>query len=100
MKKSMRSILPIRIFRVAERSMEPAINDGAYIIVNCWFSSLKPGDVVIARGEDGIRIVKRIKKLDKGRIFLVGDNLRQSVDSRKFGWIDKGRIYGKMMAVV
>ena len=94
-----RSLLPIRIFRVAERSMEPAIKEGSYIIVNCWFYSLSVGDVVVVLGADGTAIVKRIKKLDKRGLFLIGDNLKHSVDSRRFGWIDRKRVSGKVIAV-
>ncbi len=91
---------PIGIYRVAERSMEPSIKEGSYIIVNRWFASLSVNDVVVARGTDGTTMVKRIKRAKKDRLYLLGDNRSESVDSRKFGWIDRSRVFGKIVAVV
>lgn len=94
------TVLPIKIYRVAERSMEPSIRDGAYLILNCWHSTLRVGEVVVARSPDGTTVVKRIAKIGGRSLFLVGDNAQKSIDSRKFGWIGREKVVGKVMAVI
>ncbi len=93
-----RSLLPIRIFRVAERSMEPSIAQGDYVVANCWFLSLSAGDVVVAQGPDGMVLVKRVKKVGSRGVYVIGDNAKLSVDSRRFGWIGRERVIGKVIA--
>ena len=92
--------LPLMIYRVAERSMEPAIMEGSYVIVNCWPMSMRIGEVVIAMDPYGRIIAKRIKKVNGSKLFLVGDNTRSSIDSRRFGWIGRERVLGKVIAVI
>lgn len=89
-------LIPIKIFRVAERSMEPGIYEGSYVLVNCWYRKLSAGDIIVfGSPEDGRVLVKRIKKIQKGRIFAVGDNKARSRDSRRFGSFDSALVIGK-----
>ncbi len=88
------------IYRVAERSMEPSIMEGSYVIVNCWPLRMRRDDVVVAKDPYGRIIVKRVKRVKDGKLFLVGDNARRSIDSRRFGWVDMERAFGKVIAVV
>lgn len=90
--------------------MEPGTKEGSTVFVNRYyyfFRKPKTGDVIVIRlnllkgstftqkGET--YIIKRIEKIDKDKIFVVGDNEKESVDSRKFGWIDKKNILGKVI---
>lgn len=95
-----RSILPIRIFRVAERSMEPTIKEGDYVIV--WtVGKPKIGEAIALKHPyKNLIIIKRILRIKGGAIYVVGDNGRVSEDSRKFGWIGGDRIIGTVVAVV
>lgn len=93
--------LPIKIFRVAERSMEPSIAQGSYVVVCRLIGGLKPGNVVVLRHPTKqIWIVKRIKQVSNGRAYVVGDNASQSEDSRKFGIIKTENIFGKVVLVL
>ena len=58
---------------------------GQIIIATGWVVA-RPLNVVIL-GHDGLEKVKRIQEIVKGKIFVVGDNLATSTDSRHFGWL-------------
>ena len=78
--------------------MEPKFKDGDMVLVNrlsYFFSKLKHGDVVVLKHRE--YIIKRIKAIDRDKIFVVGDNKDDSADSRKFGWINKKEIVGKVI---
>lgn len=92
---------PIRVFRAVDRSMEPSIAEGDYLLVNTWWSMLRPGDVVVAlHPHTGMYIVKRIRRSSRGGYFLVGDNAAHSIDSRSFGPVSARGIVGKVAVKV
>ncbi len=91
-------MLPIRIFKVRDRSMEPAIREGDYLIVSRWYGRLRVGDIVVLRHPNkDIMIVKRISTISSSKIYVIGDNKALSEDSRKFGGVDRGRVIGKVL---
>lgn len=78
--------------------MEPALNHGQIVIGSSLpFLFKKPeiGDIVVLA--HGRCIIKRIVKIEKDKIFIMGDNKKESTDSRSFGWINKQEILGKVM---
>lgn len=92
---------PIGIYKVRDRSMEPSFHDGDYVVVNSWARSFKVGDVVIAEHPKGkMLLLKRVKRADSSGYFLVGDNAASSTDSRHFGYLQKSRLIGKVVAKV
>ena len=58
---------------------------------------LKPGQVVILE-HHGKEKIKRIERIDEqnGHLFVVGDNLQASSDSRHFGWIAQKSVRGRV----
>ncbi len=63
-----------------------------------WFFTPKIGDcVVLTHPKTKQKIVKRITAIDKKKIFVLGDNTRNSTDSRTFGFITKKHIIGKVI---
>jgi hypothetical protein len=74
----------LMIRRVTGPSMRPAFRPGAIVLGLKW---LRPrvGSVVIAERE-GLEIIKRVARMGKEGIFLVGDNIEHSTDSRTYGW--------------
>lgn len=60
------------------------------------FGKIKSGDVVVFKIKDAVYI-KRIEKKKGDRYFLIGDNRKESIDSRKFGWMDEKDIIGKVI---
>ena len=73
--------------RVVGRSMAPMLTPGQLIIATPWFRKLKPGQVVILE-KNQRELVKRIERIEQDKLFVIGDNLDASTDSRQFGWLD------------
>jgi nickel-type superoxide dismutase maturation protease len=96
--------MPVSIFRVKDKSMLPSLNDGDYIIVNrisYLLSSPKPGDMVVLRHPmNGMLIVKRLSHERNGMFYVMGDNLKESEDSRSFGYVSRPAIVGKVLHIV
>ncbi len=79
--------------------MLPALKPGEGVLCFNWayiFKKPKIGDIVVVKMDDKY-LVKRIRKLDGSRIFVVGDNSKMSTDSRQFGWVSKLQIAGKIV---
>lgn len=76
--------------------MLSTLKPGQDILVWCWFNKYKVGDIVAVKVNDR-EMIKRIQKTDDRRIFVIGDNKNMSTDSRKFGWIDKKEVIGKVI---
>ncbi|MBI2051343.1 nickel-type superoxide dismutase maturation protease [Candidatus Roizmanbacteria bacterium] len=93
----------IKILRVKGESMTPTVKSGSFVfatILPYLFRKPKVGDIVVVRrGKDTKNLIKRIKKIQGGRYFVVGDNPKESTDSRTFGWITKKEIAGRVLAV-
>ncbi len=89
---------PIKIFRVEDRSMEPRIKAGDYLIVSRLSNRLKIGDVVVLKHPTkDIKIVKRISTISDTMVFVVGDNKNESGDSRNFGSMARNMVIGKVV---
>lgn len=89
--------------------MLPTLKPGQDVLVLCWvylWSQPKVGDIVAIK-VNGKEMIKRIQKTDDSpgeasakrgrRIFVIGENKNMSTDSRKFGWVDKKDITGKVI---
>lgn len=91
--------------------MSATLKEGAVVLVNrCSYLFRKPkiGDIVVLYNPDKnlkderyiIKRVQKIKKIgDEELCFVVGDNEKESKDSRHFGWIKKDSILGKVIYV-
>lgn len=84
---------------VAGDSMQPTISDGSIVIFERWEQERKEGDIVIVKMEEG-QIIKRIDEIEGNQIYLLGDNLKESVDSRTFGLVNQSQIVGKVVCVL
>lgn len=81
--------------RVLGNSMVPTLSTGDFLLVR-QTRTLKIGDlVVIVQGENNL--IKRVVDENRNQVWLSGDNLRESNDSRNFGWVDKNQIIGKVI---
>jgi len=74
--------------------MSPSFSQEDSVLVSSTpflFGKPKVGDVVVFEKYNRMYI-KRIEKLDNGKYFLVGDNKKDSQDSRRFGFVERKQI--------
>jgi len=81
--------------------MAPRLPSGALVVARPIDSRtlLRVGDVVVARRPDRpeLEIIKRITAIDAGgAMFLAGDNLAASTDSRQFGAVTREHIRARV----
>ena len=101
---------PIWRIAVAERSMEPTLRPGDWLLVwrgaGLWPVRIKPGQLVVARNpeQSEMLLVKRAAWLEDGGWWLDSDNPRAgAVDSARFGPVPfeliEGRVLGRYFPV-
>lgn len=85
----------IFIRRVVGGSMSPKLTAGQLLLATPIFRRLHPGQVVIIEHE-GKQKVKRIERITKDKVFVIGDNLEASTDSRHFGWLEERAVVARV----
>ncbi len=81
--------------------MEPAIRNGKSILISktpYLFSKPKVKDIVAFKNKEKI-LIKRIVKISLDKYTVEGDNPKDSLDSRSFGFIAKNDILGKVIYI-
>lgn len=79
--------------------MEPTIVNGKAILVSkipYLFSEPKVKDIIAFRNRKEV-LIKRIVKISSDKYIVEGDNQRDSLDSRNFGFVAKNDILGKVI---
>lgn len=76
--------------------MAPTLKPGQNVITINWFIKPKKGDLVVV-SKKGRLMIKRIKAINGLKIFLIGENLLKSTDSRHFGEINLKDVQGKVV---
>lgn len=95
------SFFPFSRFTVFGDSMLPTLKPGQDILVFTWayiFFQPKVGDIVVIKVSDR-EMVKRIQNYHGRDIYVIGDNEKESTDSRNFGPINKSDVIGKVVFV-
>ena len=72
--------------------MVPTYKPGEQVITFNW-ARPKVGDVVIFKREK-VNMIKRVKDVEKDKIFVEGDNGKESSN---IGWVEKKDIIGKVI---
>ncbi len=96
---------PLWRVAVAERSMEPALRPGDWLLVRRTAAAgrpvrVRPGQLVVARhpGRPTMLIIKRAARLEPGGWWLESDNPGAgAVDSRVFGPVPPHLIEGRVL---
>lgn len=79
--------------------MSPTFSEEDSVLVSSFpflFVRPKKGDVVVFEKYNRLYI-KRIGKIKEEKYFLVGDNKKDSQDSRRFGLVKREQIKGKVI---
>jgi phage repressor protein C with HTH and peptisase S24 domain len=76
--------------------MAPRLRPGQILLATRMFRRLRPGQVVIIN-HGGLEKVKRIERIEDNKIFVIGDNLRMSTDSRHFGWLEPKEVIARVI---
>ena len=90
---------PLFRVAVAERSMEPALRPGDWLLVRRG-GKIRPGQVVVARhpARLGMLLVKRADRRQAEGWWLLSDNAGEAtVDSRQFGPVPPELIEGRVL---
>lgn len=100
------SLLGIQVYFVPSLSMAPTLNPGDFILVDTWAYSIRPpaiGDIVVFQQADDFAVVKRSANwpgtnsgIQGNQLYVLGDNPRLSMDSRKIGGVDLSKINGRV----
>ncbi len=90
----MKSLVFLR--RVVGSSMLPMLRPGQLIVATTNFKQLRPGMVVVLR-KNNRELIKRIERIEDGKVFVIGDNPASSTDSRQFGWLDIRTVVAKVI---
>jgi nickel-type superoxide dismutase maturation protease len=92
------NLLPVRRFRVADTSMQPALRPGDRLLVATWLPP-RVGDITVFRDPEwhSTYCVKRVVAVTRQGLEVRGDNVNVSRDSRQFGPVPKTCVVGRVV---
>lgn len=76
--------------------MLPTLKPGQIVIAHGFYRRLRPADIVVVH-HDGLEKIKRIAKIENDQIYLLGDNAKESTDSRTLGWLPASVVRAKLI---
>ncbi len=80
--------------------MSPVLREGEKVLLQKqWFFVWFHLNDIVAFFHPNTRqfLIKKIEKLEKDKVWVVGINKENSTDSRDFGWIKKKDIIGRVI---
>ncbi len=90
-------MLPIAVFKVWDKSMEPSLKENDYLIM-LRTRKFRVGDIIVlVHPYKDFKIVKRVSGVSKKECFVTGDNKNVSEDSRSFGAVSLDNVIGRIL---
>jgi signal peptidase I len=91
----------LKVLKVTGESLSPAYQEGDFVVIATipfLFGSINPGDVIVFNHETYGILIKKVDQITPGRdqIHVAGTH-QHSVDSARFGPIDRGDLIGKVI---
>ena len=88
-------------YRVAGPSMQPTLRPGQTVLVDPRAYRHRPpvaGEIMVAEHphRPGFEVVKRVHRVEGGRVVLRGDNPAATTDSRDFGPVPLSSLRGRV----
>lgn len=80
--------------------MQPFLQKGTKVLIQkkWFFCRIYGEDIIVLHDPRNEKlIIKRVKIIQDGKYYVLGDNAKKSTDSRVFGWVSKKYIIGKMI---
>ena len=79
--------------------MFPTLHDGDTILLETGKFGFNVGSVYgFKRGEK--YVIKRLLRISQDRLYFVGDNPKESIDSRNYGEVSKNCVIGKVITLL
>lgn len=87
---------PLQIIKVSGSSMEPELHEGDFLLIYKT-TKIKINDIIVFR-EQNMTMVKRVIDINENGIYVIGDHVVASTDSRHFGRIMNSKILGRVIS--
>lgn len=91
----------LKVLKVSGQSLSPEYQEGDFVVTVKIPLFLRPyqiGDIVVFKHPLYGMMIKQIQQTDtdRGEVFLAGTH-PDSLDSRRFGWINQASLLGKVI---
>lgn len=85
------------IMVVRGTSMLPTYNGGELVLIRKFNLRLKKDDIIVVKPTENSLAIKRVFEVKDSYIYVLGDNLSNSLDSRSYGWLKIEQVEGKVV---
>jgi nickel-type superoxide dismutase maturation protease len=90
-----------QVIRITGDSLSPQFHQGDFVVISkipFLLNSLQAGDVIVFQQPIYGRLIKRVEQVTSGgQSYFVTGTDELSVDSRRFGLVDRQQVIGKVI---
>lgn len=90
-----------KLIKVTGESLSPDYLEGDYVLITWlpfFLDNIRVGDTIVFRHPEYGTLIKRVAEIssDRSAYFVIGSH-QNSLDSRHFGPLSRGQLYGKVI---